>query len=129
MNDRAKGQTILETELRVEPVKLAELERAIGTDSAGQTAALVPYFGPTIAGEGRLVEVLDLDFAKALLAGHAYEWSRPFVPGERLRVRVYVDDVYQRGPNSFAIVAAEFQDGAGAVVQRQRTTFIERGGE
>lgn len=113
--------------MTVEPVKLTELTNAIGTASAKETATLVPWFGPTLAGDARLVEVLDLDFSRALLAGHVYEWSRPFRPGEEVQARLVVDDVYTKGNNEFAVVKAEFRDAAGDIVQSQRTTFIERG--
>ena len=52
----AKGTAIYEAELRLEPLKLAELEAAIGTVSAPDTALLVPWFGATIGGDQRLVE-------------------------------------------------------------------------
>lgn len=127
MKQDAKGAVIHEAAMTVQPVKVAELASAIGTDSAAETAALVLWFGPTVAGDARLVEVLDLDFSRALLAGHTYEWARPFRPGEQIQARLVVDDVYTKGDNQFAVVKAEFRDAGGDVVQSQRTTFIERG--
>jgi len=126
MDLNSKGRTIIEREMRVEETKLGELASAIGTETGAQTASLALYFGPTIAGEKMLVERLGLDLSKALLGGQSYAWERPFRAGETLRVRVSVEDVYEKGPMIFGIVAAEFRDADGAVVQTQRTTFLER---
>lgn len=126
MNRSAKGQTLIEVSQPVEPVKLAELAAAVGTPSGSETARLVPYFGPTIVGEQRLVDLLGLDLSRALLAGQSYEWSRPFELGESVAIRVFVDDVYDKGDNTFGIVATEIRDESGEIVQQQRTTFIER---
>jgi len=126
MNRSAKGQTLIEVSQRVEPVKLAELAAAIGTASGSETARLVPYFGPTIAGEQLLVDLLGLDLSRALLVGQSYEWRRPLDPGETVTIRVFIEDVYQKGENTFGVVATEIRDGSGGIVQQQRTTFIER---
>jgi hypothetical protein len=126
MNASAKGQTLIEVRQRVEPVKLAELAAAIGTDSGSETARLVPYFGPTVAGEQALVDLLGLDLSRALLAGQSYEWRRPLEPEETVAIRVFVEDVYDKGSNTFGVVAAEIRDDSGELVQQQRTTFIER---
>lgn len=128
MNENAKGQVVLETERRVEPVKLDELATALGTPTAAQTATLVPFFGPTVAGERAIAEALELDFAKALLAGLSYDWRRPFQSGETVQIRVLVEEVYRRGANWFGIVLCEFRGADGELVQQQRVTFVEREG-
>ena len=127
MDLTAKGRTIVEGERTVEPVKLEELALAIGTNTAAETATLVPFFGATVAGDAKLVEALDVDLARLLLAGHAWQWERPFVPGETVGVHLYVEDVFTKGDNSFAVVVSEFRGAEGDLVQVQRTTFIERG--
>lgn len=127
MNVSAKGQELVSLEQRVEPGKLAELAAAIGTDSGEDTARLTLYFGPTVAGEQRLIDVLGLDLSRALLAGQAYEWARPLVAGETVAIRVVVADVYEKGTNTFGVVSTEIHDSSGELVQRQHTTFIERG--
>ena len=76
MKTSSKGKVLLAVHQKVEPVKLAEVAGAIGTDSAGETAGLVPYFGPTIAGEQLLVDVLGLDLSRALLAGQSMTCTR-----------------------------------------------------
>ncbi|EUA29804.1 FAS1-like dehydratase domain-containing protein [Mycobacterium saskatchewanense] len=98
---------------------------AIGTESAGETARLTLYFGPTVAGEQLLVDRLGLDLSRALLAGQSYEWQRPFEPQETVTIRVFIDDVYEKGSNTFGVVATEIRDDSGDLVQQQRTTFIE----
>src|SRR5436305_1246735 len=120
LDANAKGRTILEEERTVEPVKLAELAQALGTPTASETAALVPFFGPTLAGEQRLAETLDMNFSRALLVGQAWRWERPFVAGERVTVRLFVEDVFFKGENSFALVVAEARDSVGTLVQEQR---------
>lgn len=126
MNLSSKGETVVTVTQRVEPVKLEELRRALGTSSAADTARLVLYFGPTIAGEKPLVECLGMDLSRALLAGQSYEWARPFEPDETVTVTVTIDDVFEKGDNTFGIVGTSITDSNDQVVQRQRTTFIER---
>jgi hypothetical protein len=123
----AKGRTVHEGELRVEPVKLAELEAAIGTKSAAETASLVVWFGATIGGDDKLVQALGMDLSRALLAGHRYDWRRPFVSGETVQARLVIEDVFEKGANHMAVLLAEFRDSAGELIQTQHTTFIERG--
>ena len=85
--------------------------------------------GPTAAGEQQLIDVLGLDLSRALLAGQSYTWARPLEPGETVSMKVVVDDVYDKGNNTFGVVKTEIRDAKGAVVQEQRTTFLERGTE
>ncbi|MCW2722461.1 MAG: hypothetical protein QOG20_5893 [Pseudonocardiales bacterium] len=129
MREDAKGSTLAEEDLTVSDATLSALGGALGTASAGETATLVPWFAATVGGESTAVEGLGLDLSRALLAGIGYEWERPFVPGETVHVRVAVEDVFTKGSNQFGVVVAEFTDTAGAVVQRQSITFIERGGK
>jgi hypothetical protein len=126
MDLNAKGRVVLETELRVEPVKVAELVAAIGTPTAADTAPLVSFFGATIGGDDRLVAALGMDLSRALLSGHRYDWQRPFEPGETVQARLVVEDVFEKGANQFAVLLAEFRDTAGELIQSQHTTFIER---
>ena len=122
----SKGRIVHEAELRVEPVKLAELEAAIGTPTAAATASLVPWFGATIGGDERLVKALDMDLSRALLSGHRYEWTRPFEVGETVKASLTVAEVYEKGNNQFAVLITEFRDGNGELIQTQHTTFVER---
>ena len=126
MNLSSKGATVVTVTQRVEPVKLEELRQALATPSAEETARLVLYFGPTIVGEKPLVDCLGMDLSRALLAGQSYEWARPLEPGETITLTVTVDDVFEKGGNTFGIVGTTITDSDDHVVQRQRTTFIER---
>lgn len=127
MNLDAKGRTVVDTELVVDPGKLELLERAIGTATAATTARLVPFFGPTAAGQDSVVEPLGLDLSRALQGGQAYEWHRPFEPGETIRFRVRIEDIFDRGDMQVATVVSEYEGVDGKLIQRQQTVFIERG--
>lgn len=125
MDEGAKGRTLAEADLVVTPELLVRLAGALGTDSGAQTASLVPSFAATVGGESTVVDGLGLDLSRALLGELGYQWERPFVPGETVRVRVTVDDVFVRGANQFGVVVAEYTDSDGALVQRQSITFVE----
>lgn len=127
MKAEAAGALVHEGQEVISAERRDALVRAIGSPSAGATASLAPFFGPTVAGEGRFQDVLDLDLSRALLAGIGYEWGRPFRIGETVGVKVFIDKVFDKGTNRFGIVIAEFRDGDGALIQRQSATFIERG--
>jgi hypothetical protein len=126
VNANLKGQTLIQLTRAVDAGKLDELAQAIDSPSASDTATLVPFFGPSLNGEGYVRDRLEIDTSRALLAGIAYEWVRPFVPGETVDVQLLVEDIYEKGSNQFAIVATEFRDSSGELVQRQRATFVER---
>jgi hypothetical protein len=129
MHEDAKGTTLLQQHLMVSTTALSALELSLGSPSAPGTARLVPYFAATIGGESTAVDGLGLDLSRALLAGLEYEWRRPFLAEEEVQVRVVVDDVYMKGTNQFGVISAEFTGADGALVQRQKVTFIERGSE
>jgi len=121
-----KGKTLVHVSRPVHELKLEELRVALGTETADQTATLVPFFGPTVDGEEGFVDALGLDFSRALLGGVAYEWARAFEPNEVVDVSVVVEDQYEKSGMEFAVVTSEFRDGKGELIQRQRATFIER---
>jgi hypothetical protein len=105
---------------------IADVAEALATKTASDTARLVPVFGPTVAGEQALIDALDLDLSRALLAGINYTWSRPFMAHEKVNVVVRVDQVFDKGCNRFAVVVAEFTGADGQLVQTQTATFVER---
>jgi hypothetical protein len=123
----AEGSTVYRGKEVVDTHRLNGLAWALGSASAEETARLVPFFGPTMAGETHFVDVLGLDLSRALLGGITYEWVRPFRDGETVESRVVIDKVFDKGSNRFGVVVAEFTDGDGALIQRQSSTFIERG--
>ncbi len=126
MNPQSKGRTVVDEWVTVDPAKLDTLEKAIGTSTAEQTALLVPFFGPTAGGERVVIDALGMDLSKALQGSQAYEWHRPFEKGERVHMTIKIEDLVNRGVMEIATVLAEFRDGGGRLVQRQRTLFIER---
>lgn len=126
MNLDSKGQVLVDTELVVDPDRLALLADAIGTKTAAQTALLVPFFGPTAAGQDSVVAPLDMDLRRALQGGQSYEWHRAFVPDERVRVTISVEDIIDKGPLQLATVLSEYRANDGELIQRQRTVFVER---
>lgn len=126
MKLEAQGLVIHEAEEIVSAARLAQLAAALGTESGPQTARLVPYFGPTVAGEESFVQALGLDLARALLGGIKYEWERPFEEGESITAKLFVDRVFDKGPNRFGVVVAQFTDKAGQLIARQSATFIEK---
>ena len=129
MRTDAKGAVLYEGDKLVDPSRLAELQEAIGTSTAAKTARLVPFFGPTAGGEELVTSPsgLGLDLSRGLLGGLTYEWARAYDPGETVHVRITVEDLYTKGRNTFAILASEFTDSEGNLIQRQTATFIERG--
>lgn len=122
----AEGATVHEGQAVISEAVLAELAAVLGTTSGPETATLVPYFGPTVAGETRFVDVLGLDLSRAMLGGLTYEWVRPFRDGETVAVKVFIDRVFDKGSNRFGVVVAEFHDTDRHLIQRQSSTFIER---
>jgi acyl dehydratase len=126
VNLDSKGRVVFEGALQAHSNKLTELQAAIGTPSAAETASLVLWFGATIGGDERLVETLGMDLSRALLSGHRYEWHRPFRPDEAVTARLVIEDVFDKGNNQFAVLMAEFRDADGDLIQTQHTTFIER---
>jgi hypothetical protein len=127
VKQEAQGASIHRGAEVVSAQRLAGLAKALGSRSSAETAHLVPFFGPTIAGEEHFVDVLGLDLSRALLGGLSYEWVRPFREDETVDVAVFVDKIFDKGDNRFGIVVTEFKDSAGALIQRQSATFIERG--
>jgi acyl dehydratase len=122
----AQGATVSEGQEVISEARLTEFAAILGTTSGAETATLVPFFGPTVAGEKKFVEVLGLDLSRAMLAGVNYEWVRPFEAGETVAVNVFIDKVFDKGSNRFGVVVAEFRDQAQQLIQRQSSTFIER---
>jgi hypothetical protein len=122
-----KGQTLFEVQRTIDEHKLEELTTALNSATASETATLVPFFGPTIPGEELFVELLGLDLSRALLAGINYTWTRPFKAGERVNVKVSVEDVFEKSGMQFVVVTSDFTDQAGELVQSHKATFIERG--
>ena len=126
MKAELKGKVLLRTQTRAHAVKIDELAALLGTPSGGQTARLVPFFGPCIAGEAAFVEALGLNLDRALLGGHAIEFDRPFVPDEPLHVEMRLADYSEKNGMQFGTIETRFCTPHGEEIQLQTTTFIER---
>ena len=120
------GEVVVDTELVVDEDRVRQLAAAIGTPTAMDTALRAPFFGPTAAGQDSVVGPLDMDLRRALQGGQSYEWHRPFRLGETVRLRVTIEDILDKTSLHLATVLAEFRGTDGELIQRQRTTFIER---
>jgi hypothetical protein len=125
MDVSQKGTILYRGVRRMTSEKLAEMEAAIATPTAGITATLVPFFGSALAGD-EIVSTLGLDLGRSLLVGLDYEWHRPVQPDEALTIEVSIADVYSKASADFAVVATEARDHDGKPVQRQVSTFMER---
>lgn len=126
MNLGTLGQVIADLELVVDEGKVRQLARAIGTPTAMETALRVPFFGATTNGQDTVVGPLSMDLRRALQGGQSYEWHRSFRLGEKVRVVVTIEDILDKGTLHLATVLSEFRDVDGQLIQRQRTTFVER---
>lgn len=126
MNLDSKGTVLVDTELLVDPDRLSKLAKALGTESAAETALKVPFFGPTAAGQDSVVAPLGMDLHRALQGGQSYEWHRSFIPGETVAVTVSVEDLIDKGTLQLATVLSEYRAADGELIQRQRTVFVER---
>jgi hypothetical protein len=121
-----KGQTLFTVQRVVDPQKLHEVASALDSATAATTATLMPFFGVVVGGEERILEFLELDLARSLLAGFSCEWVRPFRPRESVTAEVSVEDVYEKPGMQFGVVRIRFMDEAGETIQTQRATFVER---
>ncbi len=126
MKSELKGQSIHTLHTKAHAVKMAELEKALGTPSAAHTASLALFFGPTVAGDLGLIDAIGLDLSKALLGGYELRWRRPFVPDEPVVIESRLADVSTKNDMQFGVVETTIRTPEGEEIQTQSTTFIER---
>jgi acyl dehydratase len=143
LNQSLKGKTYTELRFEVERDRVNQFAMAVGEDDARftdpQTARAegfpeqlaFPTF-PTVlqiltSAQVVVDEDLGLDYSRVVHGEQAYEWHRPIVVGDRLRVAPRIADVYAKGPNEFLVIEAEIVDGGGEVVCVGRTTLLSRG--
>ncbi len=126
MNGSLKGKTLATVYTRAHAVKIAELEAMLNSKSGAETARLNPFFGPTVIGEAAFVKALELNLGRALLAGHAIEFQRPFVPDEPVHVEMRLADYSEKNGMQFGTIETRFTTPYGEEIQVQNTTFIER---
>jgi acyl dehydratase len=72
-------------------------------------------------------EELGLDYSRVVHGEQAFDWRRPIVVGDRLRVTPRIADIYAKGPNEFLVIEGEIIDAGGEVVCVARTTLLSRG--
>ncbi len=127
MRTDLKNQVLLKVSLKAHQIKLEELEQALGaTPTAGLTASIGLFFGPTVVGYRRFVEKVNLDLDRALLGGHEATWIRPFVADEPVEACMTMVDHSIKGAMEFGVFETTFSTPDGELIQTQRTTFIER---
>lgn len=126
MNLDTLGKVVVDTDLVVDEQRVQQLARAIGTPTAMETALRAPFFGPTAAGQDSVVGPLGMDLSRALQGGQSYEWHRPFRLGEIVHLTVTIEDILDKTTSHLATVLATFRGADGELIQRQRTTFMER---
>jgi acyl dehydratase len=143
LNQSLKGKTYPELTFEVERDRVNQFAMAVGEDDARftdpQTARAegfpeqlaFPTF-PTVlqiltSAQVVVDEQLGLDYSRVVHGEQAYEWRRPIVVGDRLRVAPRIADVYAKGPNEFLVIEAEIVDDGGEVVCVGRTTLLSRG--
>jgi hypothetical protein len=126
MKTEMKGKVLLQVSTRAHRVKIDELTALLGTSSGVDTARVLPFFGPTVAGESAFVDALGLRLDRALLGSHEVEFERPFVPDEPLNVQLTLADLSEKNGMQFGTIETRFTTPNGEEIQVQRTTFIER---
>jgi acyl dehydratase len=122
----AEGTRYPELRFEVDPSRVAAF-RAIFRQTQGVpptfvTAAEFSVF-PSVIGDERL----RLDFARVVHGDESYEYRRPLVEGETLRVRTRIDSIRSRGATSFLTLVTDLVDEDGEVAVVARSTMIERG--
>jgi N-terminal half of MaoC dehydratase len=127
MRSDKKGQRLLSVALVAHSIKLEEIAHALGdTPSAAETARLGLFFGPTVVGYRDFVEAIGLDLERALLGGHEITFARPFDADEPVKAEMTMVDHQEKNGMEIGVFETRFTTPAGAPIQTQRTTFIER---
>lgn len=125
MNAQAAGKEYPEVSFTVEPGRVASF-REVFREATG-----VPATFPTAAEFTVIPDVvadpeLAMDFTRVLHGNQEYEFSRPLVEGETLRVRSRIESIREMGGHAFLVLATELVEPGGAIVCSARSTLIER---
>jgi acyl dehydratase len=143
LNQSLKGKTYQELTFEVERDRANQFALAVGEDDPRFTdpeaaraegfpeQVVFPTF-PTVlqiltSAQVVVDEELGLDYSRVVHGEQAYEWRRPIVVGDRLRVAPRIADVYAKGPNEYLVIEGEITDAGGEVVCVARTTLLSRG--
>lgn len=140
------GRVVDTVTIEVEAGKIAELARATHTfdpvhrepgaaHQVGLGAIAATATHVVVAGHQRdpnaWVTALGLDRSRVVVGAVGWEFERPLVAGDRVTGRRVVtgDEVRAGRSGRLRVITLEttWTDGAGAVVNRQRESIIERG--
>jgi acyl dehydratase len=143
LNQSLKGKTYRELTFEVERDRVNQFAMAVGEDDPRFTdpeAAKAEGFPEQVAfptfptvlqiltsAQVVVDEELGLDYSRVVHGEQAYDWRRPIVVGDRLRVAPRIADIYAKGPNEFLVIEGEIIDAVGEVVCVARTTLLSRG--
>ncbi len=128
MNPDLKGKVLKHLSTKAYGNKMDEIAAILDSPTAAETASVTLFFGVTATRDMEIVEALEMDMQRTLMAGHDISWSRPFVRDEDVDITVRVSDVFDRGSNRLCVVETLFATPAGEEIQQQRSTFVLLGG-
>jgi acyl dehydratase len=143
VNQSLKGKTYRELTFEVERDRVNQFALAVGEDDPRFTdpeAAKAEGFPEQVAfptfptvlqiltsAQVVVDEELGLDYSRVVHGEQTYDWRRPIVVGDRLRVVPRIADISAKGPNEFLVIEGEIIDAGGEVVCVARTTLLSRG--
>jgi hypothetical protein len=123
-----KGTVLKTHRTRAYASRMADLEAALGTPSAAETARIALFFGVTIGRDFDITDKMGMVMDQTLMGGHEITWTRPFEPDEEVVVTVTMADVQDKGKNRIAVIESRFDTPDGEEIQRQYSTFVHLGG-
>ena len=125
MNPQAQGTVYPEVEFVVDPMRVAAFRevfhQADGVPPTFLTAAEFVAFPSVLNDPG-----LSLDFARVLHGSQRYDYVRPLVEGERLRIRPRIESIRRKGGNSFMTVVMEVIGDDDRLVATATSVMVER---
>jgi acyl dehydratase len=143
LNQSLKGKTYPELDFEVDRDRATQFALAVGEDDPRFTdpeAARAEGFPEQVAfptfptvlqiltsAQVVVDEELGLDYSRVVHGEQAFEWRRPIVVGDRLRVAPRIADIYAKGPNEFLVVEGDITDADGQLVCVMRSTLLSRG--
>ena len=128
MNPGAEGTTYPEVTFVVDTARVAAFRKVFG-----QEAGVPPTF-LTAAEFAALPAVLAdpnlaLDFSRVLHGSQEYDYRRPLLEGESLRVVARIGSIRQKGGNGFMTVVMDVFGQDGELAATATNVMIERGSE
>jgi hypothetical protein len=126
VDQAAEGLEFPEIRFEVEPARVEAFRKVFGlTQGVPPTFVTAADFAvlPLVIGDTRL----SLDFTRVVHSEQRYEYRRPLVEGETLRVRARIDSIRIKGGSGFLILVMDLLGEDGELAVSSRTTMIERG--